>query len=377
MHDVKPSLVLVGSSLAAGGAERVLSTLANAWVDRFQVTLVTLAPADEDFYPLVSGVRRVGLGVTGNSRGLLDALRMNAHRISRLEAVMREVRADVVLSFLMQTNVVAIAAARRAGVPVIVSERIDPRHHSDPLIWRCMRRVAYPFADIVVAQTQSVAAWLGRVVPSRRVTVIPNAVAPQSTQSVPSSAALVGGRKYLVAMGRLTRQKGFDLLLQAFAGSASSRGFDLVIVGDGEDREALIRQADSLGLATRVRFAGQVPDPRPLLSAAALFVLSSRYEGFPNALLEAMALGLPAVAFDCPSGVREIVRHGIDGLLVTVNDVAGMSRAIDAVLGDEVLQRKMALAAQEVGQRFALSAVLAAWEDVIRSVSRAPCEAPR
>lgn len=371
VRDARPSLVLVGSSLAAGGAERVLSTLANALANRFEVTIVTLASADQDFYRIDDAVRRVGLGVTGDSRGLLHAIRMNWDRIRRLESVMREVRADVVISFLMQVNVVAIVAARRAEVPVIVSERIDPRQHKDPPIWRLMRRIAYPFADAVVAQTQSVAAWLGQVVSARRVTVIPNPVALQEVQSDPGSDAPISPRNYLVAMGRLTRQKGFDLLLPAFAGSASCRSFDLVIVGEGQDRAALVRQADALGLATRVHFAGQVSDPRPLLRAASLFVLSSRYEGFPNALLEAMALGLPAVAFDCPSGVREIVRHDIDGVLVAPNDVAGMSRAIDAVLGDEAVHRKMGLAAREVSQRFALSSVLSAWEDVMRRVSSA------
>lgn len=368
-HDARPSLVLVGSSMAAGGAERVLSTLANGWADRLQVTLVTLASADEDFYRIDDRVRRVGLSVTGQSRGLTHAISTNMDRIRRLESVVREVRASVVISFLMQVNVVAIAAARRAGVPILISERIDPRYHKDPLIWRVMRRIAYPFADAVVAQTESVAHWLGRVVPRRRVMVIPNPVAHPDVQTIPDVEAPLADRRYLVAMGRLTEQKGFDMLLDAFARSASCRTFDLVIVGEGQDRLALERQASALGLSGRVHFIGQVADARPYLKGASLFVLSSRYEGFPNALLEGMAMGLPAVAFDCPSGVREIVRHNIDGLLVAPNQVMELSRAIDELLRDEANRKQMGLAAREVSQRFALSRVLNAWEAAMLRVA--------
>jgi glycosyltransferase involved in cell wall biosynthesis len=176
-------------------------------------------------------------------------------------------------------------------------------------------------------------------------------------------------RKYLVAMGRLTHQKGFDMLLEAFARSASCRSFDLLVVGEGQDRLSLSRQASELGLSGRVHFVGQVANAWPYLKGASLFVLSSRYEGFPNALLEAMAMGLPAVAFDCPSGVREIVRHNIDGLLVAPDQVAAMSRAIDDLLTNEENRRKMGLAAREVSQRFALARVLDNWEKAILRVS--------
>lgn len=361
-------LLLVGSSLEAGGAERVLSVLANAWADRSEVSLATLASPDSDFYQLSGSVRRMGFGLTGNSEGLRQALRMNWVRIRRLEAAIREARAEVVISFLMQVNVVAILAARRAGVPVIVSERIDPTQHVDPLVWRVMRRVAYPFADAVVAQTANVASWLGRVVPPGRVVVIPNPVGID-VRCTPVPEVSCVARPYIVAMGRLTRQKGFDLLLAAYAACSSSLRFDLVIIGEGPDRHALAQQVRELGLDGRVCLAGRISDPSALLSGASLFVLSSRYEGFPNALLEGMAFGVPAVAFDCPSGVREIVRHGIDSLLVAPNQISAMAAAIDQILTDDEARTRLASAAKEVNQRFSLPRIIEAWEAVIQRVS--------
>jgi len=361
-------LLLVGSSLEAGGAERVLSVLANAWADRSEVSLATLASPDSDFYQLSGSVRRMGFGLTGNSEGLRQALRMNWVRIRRLEAAIREARAEVVISFLMQVNVVAILAARRAGVPVIVSERSDPTQHIEPRVWRIMRRVAYPFANVVVAQTASVASWLGRVVPRGRVVVIPNPVGIETQRTFAQGVSQVA-RPYMVAMGRLTREKGFDLLLSAYAATASSRRFDLVIIGEGPDRRALEGQVRELGLEGRVSLVGRISDPSALLSGASVFVLSSLYEGFPNALLEGMALGLPAVAFDCPSGVREIVRHGVDGLLVAPNQISAMAAAIDQILADDEARTRLASAAKEVNQRFSLPRIIEAWEAVIQRVS--------
>ena len=144
-------------------------------------------------------------------------------------------------------------------------------------------------------------------------------------------------------MGRLAPQKGFDLLIDAFSRVAGRHPqWSLQILGEGPDRPALERLIDVKGLAGRVVLAGWEPDPSAVLQQGDLFVLSSRFEGFPNALLEAMACGLPSVSFNCQSGPAEIIRDQIDGILVPPEDVPGLADAIDRALTDEALRRRLA-----------------------------------
>jgi glycosyltransferase involved in cell wall biosynthesis len=167
-------------------------------------------------------------------------------------------------------------------------------------------------------------------------------------------------------MGRLEPVKGFDLLLRAFA---ACRGqcpdWTLTILGEGRERQRLEALAEQLGVASYVRLPGTVGDPAPVLRRADLFVLSSRYEGFPNALLEAMALGLPVIATDCAA---RIVRDDVDGLLVRGDDATALATAMAALMADEPRRRRLGARAVEVVERFDIHQVMGSWETVIDHV---------
>jgi glycosyltransferase involved in cell wall biosynthesis len=368
-------LTLVIASLGAGGAERVFSIMGNWWAGHgAAVTLVTLAEAGTDFYALDPRVERIGLGAIKDSCGFWDALRNNAVRIRTLRAAIVASTPDAVISFMDTVNVVTLLAGAGLRVPVIVSERVDPRQHPIGRAWSMLRRWTYPRAAAVVAQSTGVAEWISHTLHPRRCEVIPNPVPTnlQSRAATPGTESLapVETRALrVIAMGRLVHQKGFDLLLRAFAGVAAQHlRWRLSIVGDGPDRAALESLANELGIAERVDFTGRVTEPESLLCRSDLFVLSSRYEGFPNALLEAMACGLACISFDCPSGPADIIRDRIDGILVPPQDVAALADALDCLMRSDAERRRLASRAPEVTERFGIGRVMNAWNELIASV---------
>jgi glycosyltransferase involved in cell wall biosynthesis len=167
-------------------------------------------------------------------------------------------------------------------------------------------------------------------------------------------------------MGRLTPQKGFDLLINAFSQVATAHStWELRILGEGEDLAALQRHAADFGIADRVQFLGWMDDPNPFLANASLFVLASRWEGFPNALLQAMAHGAAVIGFACDSGPEEIIRQDVDGLLVLPEDVGALAAAMDRLMGNLAERTQLGQRAREVTDRFSCHQFFSRWDRVV------------
>ena len=188
---------------------------------------------------------------------------------------------------------------------------------------------------------------------------------------LPPAGIVRGGRKLLLAVGRLEHQKGTDRLIDAFALLASAHpDWDLVILGEGAERKSLTAQIHRAGLADRVLMPGQAGNVGEWYARADLYVLPSRFEGFPNTLAEAMAHGLAAVAFDCDTGPRDIIRHDRDGLLVPPGDVPALAAALERLMGDAALRERFAAAAIATRDRYSEAAVLRQWESLFRELVR-------
>jgi glycosyltransferase involved in cell wall biosynthesis len=353
-------------TLAAGGAERVLRDLAGAWSARgWEIHLVTTHDeGGETFYPLAAGVRRrpvlLGGGV-GHHRGPWVQGRI----IGGIRRRLRETRPDAVISFLSFANILVLLASRGLGVPVVVSERLDPRVKDLGPIWSRLRRWTYPWADRIVCQTETAAAlfrsWLGE-----SVRVIPNPILPPPP---PSENEFRFARPTVLSVGRLHWQKGHDLALKAFTHlDPSAQDWQLVIVGEGDRRGELEAQRQDLGLGDRVQLPGQASDPWPYYRAAQIYLLASRTEGFPNALCEAMAVGLAVVAADCPSGPAEIIRDGVDGLLVPPEDPGALASALERLMADSDLRRSLGARGPEILERLAFAKVLACWDRLLEEI---------
>lgn len=363
-----PQITFVIASLTSGGAERVMTTMANHWVGQGRpVALLTMTGPDEPpFYPLAAGVdlRRLGLARPSGSPG--KALANNLRRLGELRRAIVSTKPDVVISFLDTTNVVTLLATRGLGVPIVVAEHTDPGLKRLQPVWNLLRRRTYPLSAKVIVLTESSKRFFPASI-QRKTLIVPNPI-----EVAPGDRPIEREpRRMLVSMGRFGPEKGFDLLIDAFARIAPDLPeWDLVIWGDGILRPELEAQRMSLGLESRVRLPGRTTSPHVELRKADLYALSSRREGFPMALAEAMACGLPAVAFDLPSGPRDIIREGVDGLLVPNGDVQALADTLESVMRDDYRRALMAAAAPDVLARFGVERVMATWDQLVEDVTR-------
>ena len=338
-----------------------MATLADAWVQRGDcVTLITLGSTEIDFFPLDARVSRIGLNLMKNTRGVIDQLQAGCRRVFALRQAVVKTNPDVVISFINRTNLLTLLATWGLPFPVIVSERVDPRQVPTPWSVRLLRRVLYPRAAATVVQTHSVHAWARQAMPNCRIVVIPNPVAP------PKAVWLPEAQSKIVAVGRLNRQKGFDVLIEAFARIAPLHPtWSLDIVGEGPERASLELLIQDFRLTGRVTLRGVVSDVNAHLVDAGLFVMPSRFEGFPNSLLEAMACGCPVISTDCPSGPAEMIRADHDGLLVPAENVTALADSMNRLLSSEADRRRLGANASAVLGRFGVDRIIELWDNLI------------
>ena len=363
-------ITLVISSLTCGGAERVLVLLAEGFINRgHDVSIITFSEKTTDFYQLPPKCSRLGLGIMGQSKGLIRAIQSNIKRLTVLRKAIHSTNPDVVISFLRITNVTTILALLGTKYPLIVTEHNDARVFDYGMVWETLRRLTYPFCSVVVSVSKGVDLGFASLAASKRA-VIYNPIMVKNDGQINELPRQVDSNKnWLVSMGRLTEQKGFDLLLQAFHQIASRYpDWQLLILGKGELREQLEQMRDKLDLSSQVVFTGALSNPFSILRQAKLFVMASRNEGFGNVHAEALACGLPVIATDCPSGPNEIIRHGIDGLLVTNKDVDALAGAMETLMSDEYKRQQLAARAPEGSKRFDLDTISTEWEILLNKV---------
>lgn len=367
-------LLIFIHSLNSGGAERVTANLANHWAGKgWDITVVTLAARGLDFYELHPAVKRIALELAGDSSNGLAGLVQNLRRVMALRRVLRQIKPDIALGMMTTANVLlALAAWGLPQLRAVGSERIHPPQYPLGVLWEGLRRLSYGRLAAITALTRESAVWIKGYTGARRVPVIPNAVPwpllLQAPRLCPNSVC-PSERHLLLAVGRLDMQKGFDWLIESFSALAKKYAdWDLVILGEGPQRLALQAQVRMAGLEQRVFFLGRAGNVGEWYERADLYVMSSRFEGFPNTLAEAMAHGLAAVSFDCDTGPRDIIRHETDGLLVPPGDVAGLAAALGRLMSDAALRQRFAGRAVEARERFSMERIAGMWEELFGEV---------
>jgi len=384
-------LLFVIPTLGQGGAQRALVTLANSFLKKpykkklidaciqsnltsnnhenesngIDIAIATFASASVIPRHIPDqGVRVHQLGAISGSRASLFGV---AGTIRKLRGLIVDMQPHVIISFQDIANFPAAMACIGLDVKLIVSERQDTRFYRLPFIRKLLRRVMYPLADKVVVQTSLVKDQMSAVFQDSTV-VIPNAIEVPANQAEPHKAASI---YRILGVGRLEAQKNFSLLISAAALALEGRDdWRLTIYGDGSLRADLEKQICDLKLDGKVELPGITDDIFSVMANSHMFVLSSRYEGFPNVLGEAAAAGLPCIAFSDVSGTNELIEHEQSGLLITSGDCPTkvLAAAIRQLIDNSTTRKDMGAKSVEVARRYSPDRISTAWADLVLSV---------
>lgn len=372
MHKVQ-KIALAIPALGPGGAERAASGLANNLVAQGRkVNLLTLeADGTAPFYSLDRRIDLIRLDALGGM-GVVDRTRRIVGRIAALRRLIRNLNPDAVISFMDTMNTTVLLATRGLNIPVAVAERTDPVEHrtSLGLTKSALRTLAYRFADRIVVQTERIGRYFGPSAESRLV-VIPNAIDPSASAA---ASAIPGpdGRFHLIGVGRLDPGKRFDLAIAAFADLVPKfPDWDFSIWGEGPEYARLKAAIAAHGLSNRVFLRGLTSDIHGELRKAHIMAFPSRYEGFPNALGEAMACGLPCVGFAGVNSVEDMIQDGKTGLLAPKpHSAAEFADRLEDLMAHPEKRARMGSAARERARLWAPDRVYPLWVDMLDAMMR-------
>jgi glycosyltransferase involved in cell wall biosynthesis len=357
----KKILFVLDGGFDGGGAERVASCLISNWSHSgIDVTVVSMSDAKQEFYELPNGVDRVFIGQISHTGNPISKLRGHIRNLYKLRKIIRESKADVVLSFLTRTNIRTLVAGAALKKRIVISERNDPSRQGYKPVWRILRYLLYRKATIVTTNTMSALTYMQRFVPLNKLVYIHNPVL------VPEQRANPEASNKILSVGRLVPQKGQALILDAFA-KLNRLDWQIEFLGDGPDNEMLLGKAKSLGIENYVSFKGFVAQPSRYYIDAGIFVLASDYEGMSNALLEAMSFGLPCVVSDALPGALEHIKNEETGLVFRSRDADDLAEKLDRLIKSPELRESLGNAGRYKMINYSVERVMKVWDEVLFS----------
>ena len=351
-------IVFFDGNLKQGGAERVISLLANKLAQDGKRVCVLLYQDEELFYELDSRIEVVSVQKETKTRNLIRNIKWIHQFFSE--------HAEVAISFLATINIVALFAHFGLKCPIIVADRNDPRFVPSNYLIRKTRDFLYTFADGVVLQTTQNKAYFSKKVQSKSI-VIPN---PVDLGEKKGLGLRVEKKNEIVSVGRLMPQKNQIMLIEAFSIIANEYpDYELIIYGEGPEREKLEKRTMQLGISSRVFLPGSVKNIYDLIARSQLFVLSSNYEGMPNALIEALCIGVPCLATNV-SGVSDLIKNGKNGEIIPVGDTCALAERLRVVLDDETKRDRYGRNATALNDLLSLQRILGVWLSFIESIKK-------
>lgn len=320
-------ILLIIPTLKQGGAERVMSILANRFISMGHEVNLLFLSEPSCFYRVDSKVQIYTLHQECNNTRFakLYAFFMTF----KLRSVLKSVNPDFVLSFMTPYNIFTLISGIGLNLNIFVSDRSNPNKKL-PFLTRLLRNIFYRNAVGIIAQTELAKDSLYNITKHKNIKVIYN---PIEVSLIPLNTR----EKYILNVGRLVKEKGQSYLLDAFS-RVPNLDWKLVLLGDGPLKEQLLEQIEKLNLTDRVLLLGSVDNVEEWYSKSSIFAFSSISEGFPNALAEAMCAGLPCVSFDCDTGPRDIIKNNINGFLVPTGESMLLKEKIIQLINDKDLR---------------------------------------
>jgi GalNAc-alpha-(1->4)-GalNAc-alpha-(1->3)-diNAcBac-PP-undecaprenol alpha-1,4-N-acetyl-D-galactosaminyltransferase len=358
----RPKILLVISSLSCGGAERVVTLIANELIKDFEVRVLCIRDA-KPFYTIKDSITVDSLSYY--PRGIFKIpLVGNIILVFRIMSYIRCFKPSIIIAFMITTAISTWIATLPFGIPVVFASRNNPIRYSTQL--DMIRKILLPYfyagLSGCVLQTKQGRDFVAAHYSPTKTFVIPNP-APVVLPSPRSPER----QKTILAVGRLVPQKGFENLLSAFA-AAKPTDWTLKIIGQGPLGPQLKQKCQELEIHRRVSFLPPTPDIYDHYLTASIFILSSIYEGFPNVLLEAMAHGLPCISTNCPTGPSEIISHNVNGVLVPITSTSKLSEELTRLMNNSDLRLSLGKIAQESLNRFEKSQIIQSWKNCIEEI---------
>lgn len=353
---MKPRILFFNGTLGAGGAERVMAILANHLEEKGEQVEIVLYRSDPIFYRLNDNIRVTYISEENKGKGFLHNLIWLRKYITK--------NADIVISFNASMNIYALLATLGKKQKIIVADRNDPRCIPKKKYMRFIRNALYNLADGIVIQNTRNQLYFNKSIQKKSV-VIYN---PVEMDDYKGKALMTSKKKRIVTIGRTIPQKNQRILIEAFAGVKKKyNDYTLTIYGKGSLREQLKDYAIELGVGDSVELPGAVQNVHDLILDAEVFVLCSNYEGMPNALIEAMVLGLPVISTKV-SGATDLIIDGKNGLLVNVGSAAEIEKAILSYLENDDLRNSCAEAAVKIADELKIDTIVEQWLAFLESV---------
>ena len=345
------------NTLTGGGAERVTSLVASHLSQNcdMEIHLITLAKKEKE-YELSPSVIRHNLDLDFSSTtGMIKCF-------FKTRKYMRSLKCDCYVGIDIFANILVSSLGGKAGYKTIISERNAPKQVKIKGIMKVLRKLFYPLADFILFQTEGAKNDSPKRVAQKGV-IIPNPV----KSNLPRNTAQ---KNVICAAARLSEEKNYHLLINSFRNVVKTHPeYSLSIFGQGVMEAELKEYVKSIGLADKIVFEGYCADVHERIKDARIFVLSSNYEGLPNSLLEAMAMGFAVISTDCPpGGPRSLIDDGTNGLLVPVGDEAAMTKAMLTYIEDCNFRKQAGTLAAEVNDKYAVEKITDAWRECIEDV---------
>ncbi|SIQ77758.1 glycosyltransferase family 4 protein [Maribacter ulvicola] len=361
-------IVFIIYGLQAGGAERAVTGLANYWAETHNVSIITLVNT-KSFYPLNSKIKRYFcLEQPKEKTTILQSLKDVFLRLKKLKYFLKKENPDVVLSFMMKTNIYSTWVAKSLKIPCIVSERANHDFDKLPRMQERLRDFSYRYISKLVVQTEGNKNYYQKTVELSKIKVIPNGVADtlqnqRNTQTLKNCTK----EKIILNVGAFRNGKAQDILIKSFA-KIKAPDWRLIFLGQGPNLEKIKNLVIKLGISNRVEFAGAKQNVAFFYQQASLFVFTSEHEGFPNALLEALYFGLPCISTNCPHGPADLIKNGQNGYLVPVGNQEQLTRKIIELIEDSELRKRFSAEAIVNSRKYEMETIANQWMNLIKSV---------